>query len=511
VAGRLFLFCTLVFLTLTSREPPWADAHVTYDTTQQLIDHHALDVHLESGPPWFYAHRNGRKYGVFPLGNVVAMVPSYLAYKVARRLAPSLPDPPVFTFFCHLSPALMMAGAAALFYLVCRRRGASARWAVAATVALAGSTLCFIYARSPYSEALQTLALMWLVERTLAQAEQPTAVGLGWLGVAAGVLINAKLVNVLLLPLVAAYLIVERRRAGALGALFRQTPLALLAFAEFCALLLWHNHLKTGSIWLSGYAVKDGVFSGDLLAGLYGFLLSSGKSLFLYSPPLVLGVLGLPTAWRRRRNETLLLCSIIAMVLVFNAKFRHWHADYCWGPRHLVNVTPLILLLALPWLPEALARGRRALRRAALGALLGAGVAIQLLGAAFYWDHYIRILIAVKDQTGAAGWFQENLSHGHYIPVFSPIRGHWWMLRHLIAGDPDLDRDAPWKSVVPQATSLAEQWPRIRIDWWLLNWLEGTNPPAVTGIVLLALLAGGATAAASSIDARLSDAKAGST
>jgi hypothetical protein len=33
----------------------------------------------------------------------------------------------------------------------------------------------------------------------------------------------------------------------------------------------------------------------------------------------------------------------------------------------------------------------------------------------------------------------------------------------------------------------------------------------VTGIVLLALLAGGAMAAASSIDARLSDAKAGST
>ena len=49
---RLFVFFAVVFLALTSREPPWADAHVTYDTTQSLIDHFSLDVHTEGGPPW---------------------------------------------------------------------------------------------------------------------------------------------------------------------------------------------------------------------------------------------------------------------------------------------------------------------------------------------------------------------------------------------------------------------------------------------------------------------------
>ena len=65
---------------------------------------------------------------------------------------------------------------------------------------LAFSTFIFIYARSPYSEALQTLVLMWLVERTLAMGERPTTAGIGWLAVAAGVLVNSKLVNVLFLP-----------------------------------------------------------------------------------------------------------------------------------------------------------------------------------------------------------------------------------------------------------------------------------------------------------------------
>jgi hypothetical protein len=500
VGARLFLFLTLAFLAVTSREPPWADAHVVYDTTQGLVDHATLDVHLESGPTWFYAHRDGRKYGVFPLGNVFAMVPSYVSFKLARWVMPSLSEHPLFALTVHLSPALMMAAACVIFFHLLRRRGAAVRSAVALTLVLAFGTFVFIYARSPYSEALQTLVLMWVVERTLAQAEAPTTAGLAWLGVACGVMVNAKLVNVLLLPSVAIYLLAERRRAGELGALLRMTPLALLAFGELMYIALWHNHLKTGSIWLSGYNIPNGVFSGDLVSALYGFWLSPGKSLLLYSPPVVLGLCGLPTALERRRRETLFLVSIIALVVAFNAKFRHWHADYCWGPRHLVAITPLLLLLAHPWLPEAMARGRRWLRRAALGALLAVSVGVQLLGAVFYWDHYIRVLINVKDQTGAMGWFTENLSHGHYMPVFSPLRGHWWMLRHLVSDDPDLDRDAPWKPVLPQPTNLTDTWGRMRVDWWLLNYIDATPDRApLQGLALLALLGGGTLVAGVSL------------
>ena len=59
---------------------------------------------------------------------------------------------------------------------------------------------------------------------------------------------------------------------------------------------------------------------------------------------------------------------------------------------------------------------------------------MQLLGSAFSWDLYIRILISMKDKTGASGWFAEQLGHGHYIPQFSPILGHAWMLSHWLRG-----------------------------------------------------------------------------
>ena len=115
---------------------------------------------------------------------------------------------------------------------------------------------------------------------------------------------------------------------------------------------------------------------------------------------------------------------------------------------------------------------------------------MQLLGASIYWDHYIRVLIAVKDQTGAGGWYQEHLSHGHYIPAFSPLRGQWWLLRHLVHDDPDLDRDAPWKSIMPYPANLDEAWTRLRLDWWLLEFTQGGDSrPRVAATLLLLMMA----------------------
>lgn len=502
MALRLFLLLLLGFLLLTSREPPWADAHVVYDTTQSLVERGALDVRLP-GPPQFFALRDGRKYGVFPLGNVIAQVPSYLAFRALLPLR-ALPREPLYALTSHLSPAALMAAACVLLYKLCRRRGASQRLSLGLALGCGFSTLCLGYARVAYSEALQTAALLLLVERTLEAGDRLGPRVMAGLGLAAGALFSAKLVYALVLPLPAAYLLYEhRRRRTPLAAQAAGAAVALAAFVPFFALALWHNHLKTGSLLDTGYRIPGGVFSGDLLPGLYGFTLSTGKSVFLYSPPLCLTLYGLRASLSRFRAETLLLLSIIAAVMLFNAKFRHWHADYCWGPRHLVPVTPLCLLLTLPWLPEALARWPQ--RRRWLYALFGLGFAVQLLGAAFYWDHYIRILIAAKDQTGAPGWFHENLSHGHYIPQFSPLRGHLWLLDHKLRGDGDLGRDAPWALVAPGRLDLRPQWEALRYDWWALDWLPrgATQRAPLAGAALLLLFGGGALGAALSLRARL--------
>jgi hypothetical protein len=508
VPWALFLILGSLFLLSTSREPPWADAHVVYDTAQALVDRHALDITLD-GPPQFFAHHHGKKYGVFPLGNVVAMVPSYLAF---RLLLPTrlFPPQPLAVLCSHLSPALLMAGAAVVLYRLARRRGAGPRFAALLALSLGLSTVCFCYGRVAYSEALQALLLLLLCEATLRAGEAAVqGAPLRWLlpvqvGLYAGALLNSKLVNVLLLPLVPAYLLAvvfcaaQRQLVAAgqpsrLRAAGRTTwrllgpfALALLSFAPLLALALWHNRLKTGSIWDTGYQINQGVFSGDLLPGLHGFLLAPGKNLFLHSPPLLLLLVpaALRTAWQRQRGSTALLGGLFLVGLLWNAKFRSWHGDYCWGPRHLVPFIPLALLLLVPWLPAALHRGRQRLRRWLLALLLASGLVVQLIGASFYWDHYIRMLIAIKDQTGASGWYQEQLGHAHYMPQFAPLRGHLWLLGHKLSGDSDLNRDAPWKLLVPQRVNLDQQFRDLRFDWWLLDFRHQPAYPLALPLLL---------------------------
>jgi hypothetical protein len=496
---RLFVLLACLFVLLSSREPPWADAHVVYDTTRALVDQGRLDVTLD-GHPWFFAVQHGKKYGVFPLGNVLALVPGYVSYKLLA-LTQLFPDGPLFALCSHLPPALLMAGAAVVLFGLLRRRGASDRMALVLSLTMGLSTLLFCYSRVAYCEALQTLLLLLLIRAALRAAELPRAGRFAQVGAWAGALLNSKLVYALLLPVVLIYvywpmLVRDGRSLRARLVSYAGPSLAALgAFVPFVAFAMWHNWVKTGSPWLSGYAVPGGVFSGDLLPGLYGYLFSTGKSLFLYSPPLLLCWLGMRRALAHRPAESRFFVAVFVTGLLWNAKFRIWHGDYCWGPRLMSPFIPLLLLLLVPWLPEALARGRQRLRCVLFSGLLTLGCAVQLLGATFYWDHYIRILIAIKDQTGAAGWFHEQLGHGHYVPQFSPLRGHLWMLSHHLRQDLEANHDAPWRLIVPNRVDLSRQLAALRPDliWIAMAETPKTGPRHPLALPLwLLLLCGGA-------------------
>jgi hypothetical protein len=477
----VFLCLASCFLFGTSREPPWADAHVVYDTTRSIVDHGDLELRAPFGPRFFVEHE-GHRYGVFPLGSSVTQIPGYLLFRALEPLQLTRADA-VQALTTHLAPAICMAGACWIFLSLARRWGAGPRLATALTVTLAFGTIVFIYARSAYSEAFQTLALTWAIERSLLASDEFSVRRAGLLGVALGVLLNSKLVYALVLPILLVPPAAVLRRPGPRS--WRAVIAFGGAFGAFLAVALLHNIVKTGNPFDSGYRETEGLFSGDLLPALYGFTFSTGKSVFLYSPPLLLAAFGLRDALRSRRVETWTIVLLTVALACVNGKFRHWHADYCWGPRHLVSLTPAMLLLSVPYLKSKVSDD--GIPRW-LWILAGAGLVIQVLGAAFYWDHFIRMLIAVKDQTGASGWFREMLSQAHYIPQFSPIRGHLWLLEHFLRGNSDLNSDAPWHLLVPQHADLSAQWDALRIDWWALD-LAGT-PFGSRTVVGLALAAG---------------------
>jgi hypothetical protein len=143
--------------------------------------------------------------------------------------------------------------------------------------------------------------------------------------------------------------------------------------------------------------------------------LSSGKSVFLYAPPLVLSLFALPRFFKRFPAEAALCVGLIATVIVFHARVSYWAGDGAWGPRYLAATMPFWILplgavLADWW--------RNRLQRAFVILFCALGVLSNLLGMSVNFDTYIQI--------------EPREALRHFEPNASPLLGQWTLLRERV-------------------------------------------------------------------------------
>jgi hypothetical protein len=312
---------------------------------------------------------------------------------------------------------LVTASTGALLYLAARRAfpGLPRSAAALATLAWGLGSLAWPYSKTFFSEPLAALTTIGALERLLAfqgatdekpgqvkrtlrsadrsppvglhlRGEILAALGLGfWLGL--GLL--TRLAHAVALPVFGlAFLFVMWRRYGQGVAHWPLRP--LLAFAApigvAAGLTLWYNWLRFGDPLTSGYLPEE-AFNAIWWQGLLGLSVSPGRGLLWYLPWLILVGLAIPRAWRLAPVATAVAGGTCLLYFLLYAKWHMWHGGYCWGPRFLVPVLPLLGWLAVP----AAARWRRLFT-----ALATLAAAVNLIGVAWDFDPHQDALI----QTG---------------------------------------------------------------------------------------------------------------
>ena len=154
-------------------------------------------------------------------------------------------------------------------------------------------------------------------------------------------------------------------------------------------LLAAYNQLRFGSLFDFGYGREE--FNTSILVGLYGIVLSPGRSLFMYSPIFLLAIPGAVLLYRLNKS-LLFVCAITIAAYGLTISLWHaWDGGWTWGSRLLTPVVPLIGVLIAPVVDRS-GSGRRLMIVIVILAMVGFGVQVVALARDPAWVMVTQVL-----------------------------------------------------------------------------------------------------------------------
>ncbi len=179
-------------------------------------------------------------------------------------------------------------------------------------------------------------------------------------------------------------------------------PLVLIA-----AGLSWFNFVRFGSVLETGYGT-DGAAAMSFISWRFveqsaAVLISPAFGVFLYCPPLLIGLFGILPMLRRFPVESALLLAVFALNFALMAAYRYVGGGWSWGPRLLLPSTPLLI----PFVGYGFQKlWQHVWLKPALVVVCAAGVFFNTAATLVTWQRYLAMLVAAepRESTGPGIW-----------------------------------------------------------------------------------------------------------
>jgi len=354
--------------------------------------------------PYYLQYVNGHYYSNYPVLPAIMALPVYVVPTVLGLFDAGEPDFSVDVgITSKVAAALIAALSVGFVYLTCRRLF-DHRWAL-------GATLIYAFATGTFSTSSQGLwqhgpAQLWLAVALWCLLPGGRAEGEGALGPKAlfvgglSLALAAAARSVMVVPAVVFffYLTWQFRRVG-WGPFCRALACFLVGPVTVGALLAWYNLAHFGSILggeqylgtLHGLMhAEAGSWKLNFIPGLYGLLFSANRGLVVFTPVVLVALVGADRAWRERRCLALQWVTLAAgATLLVYGFYSVWWGGWTYGPRYACDALPLLAVLIAGGLERAWP-----VRRARLAVVLAVAysVAVQAVGFLCYtparWNLY---------------------------------------------------------------------------------------------------------------------------
>jgi NAD(P)-dependent dehydrogenase (short-subunit alcohol dehydrogenase family) len=299
--------------------------------------------------------------------------------------------------------------------------------ALSTALAVGLATTLFTSSRSNYSEPFNTLMVtitLYCMARLTTETRWYWSLGIG-LANGSLFLSQPAMLPVFTPPaLFFATYVAWRYGDGSVWTTARRALPAWLGTFLMLGILAWLALIRYGTL-SSGYErwVDDGKI--QLYIGVYGILFSSGKSIFLYSPPLILAVTAMYD-FVRRVGALALFCAVVcaAFILAYGSLW-FWNGDGFFGNRYMVPILPLFGAALAEYVDRANRQGRLLSRLLWLAGFVAVGCAFQLIGMTTENTGYFLLFFVYKIAGSNPLTEYESL---HFNPAFSAIVAKWYFL-----------------------------------------------------------------------------------
>lgn len=434
--------------------------------------------------------RDGYYYSKwYPLLPILAV--PFVAVGLALGHLLGLPGHYVAAVCASILPILFTAGTTTFVALLALRLGSDRKSAYLAALSFAFGTIALVYVRGFFAEPLLALLIIASLYFVLGSAKWEIITA----SVLAGLAVMAKPLGVVVGPILSAYL------------LFRRFPFAivrlpLIGTGIFAMLYGIYNYAQFGNPLSFGQgswfynavseaaitpATQSGSSSGEqsglrLGEGILGLLVSPGRGLLWYCPPVILAVIGLRNAMKAKALEALMVVTLFWVYLLPHSG-GWWPAGWSWGPRYLLPVLPGLLaftgLVGKRW-----RRGLIVLT--VIGFIINAPTLIS-----FYEGYYIEVnapnLSSVHQydyvESDPEGMFAQKLL---WSPSHAPLVHAWSVAYHQIIDALGSNvKDLIKQAGIPEGKG---QLLRVVAVWWWI--LPAVGIPRWVGAVVSCLLVG---------------------
>ncbi len=417
IAALLFLTATAFYVAIARGTLVFGDDVLQFQVTEAIFERGEVRVTAPAdtdSPVRPVVGVDGGRYSKYGLGLPLAALPFYALGRGLERAGVELPETRdgdgnlrtgTRALLVCLTDAVVGGATVAALFLLATAAGFSLRSA-AATAAALGFATVFAHSTTTFlAEPLSALTLtaaLWAAVETGRAAGGGAARSAAWLGLsgfAAGWAFAARPSNLIAVAPLAFYVLLVAR-----GIRDRPARLAGLvswsaAFAAWLAAVAIYDLERFGNLFETGYGTEALEFSTPLARGLAGLLVSPGRGLLWYAPPVLLALAGARSLARRDRRLAVTVAAMGAALLLLAAKFYQWHGGGVWGPRLVVPVLPVLMVPAAGLFESLFDDSARRTgtregwpRRVLAAACLAAGAFTVLLVVLVPFDRYVRVV-----------------------------------------------------------------------------------------------------------------------